>query len=447
MPNKLPTTHHEAQDAAAIRREATEFWAASHLARPILKAPEVPENIASEAAQIIQERMSTQKFADESYFELKKSLYEAVCKAEDLDFQLIANSDDPNFIKTLNSMSGKFKTVSRDELINYLGDNRLPSYEPRALRIIDLISNHSPDLLTPDLQTIQDAEQTPWRRSSAYASILLRQLNPNSSRSKRLNAMTFDALPVSLPISDRMNYMPEEDTPTPISEMNESDLALHCQPEAIKSVKERNAANFNDLTHSAKETLLAHRIFRSIAQSNTESLIARASQRNKLHENEPLLQKHNLVHATRPELLDDILKNGLLAGETIIKSNSGVVSYPFTVSFMEVGDEVQAHESMPDKLEALRNSTYGCINLIFKENQDQIRLGGPPDQRQVFGGVPSTEISAIIVGDLDRPEPTKDTLERTIKSILRHGQFIPVYDGLGQAVLTSELYEELKNLD
>ena len=260
-----------------------------------------------------------------------------------------------------------------------------------------------------------------------------------------LGSISLETLPTSLPLATRTDYIPgEDDVTTAITDMDKDELALHCLPEAIETVGQRGSVFFGELTPSARETVLTRRLFETMAQSNTASSLDTASQRNKQTEYEAPLQEGNLVHATKPELLEHILANGLRCGEAVMGNNSDVIQYPFTVSFIEASEQVAASESMSDKLKTLRNSPYGCINLVFRGELGQIRLGGPSTQRQVFVGVPSTEISAIIVRDLDSLEPTRDILEQVVNNVVAHGQFIPVYDGQGQIILTSELYEHLR---
>ena len=408
----------------------------------------VPEDIAFEVALLLQKRknvLGEDDFVDAEYYQVVALRDKAVEAASELDFELIRlsnNKDDWPLHVRLNAMHDKFKKVSTEEVSSFLGPDD-DEYEYKAMHVRNIIADHAPALLTENLKVLLDPSQPPWRTSSAHASILLRK----RSRT-RINAMQVDQMPMSLPIGNRGEYKPEDnEVARYLSDMSDEELALYCHQDSLQNVKERGYALFGELTLPARETLLTRRLFEAIGKSSTPDMVRQADERNRGLEYQPTLQQGDLVHATgSTEIFEQVLASGLQCGEAIMGNDRSIINNPFTVSFLEVDQDISKPASMSERLELLHNSSYGAINMVLHQGDASIEtvrddIGRVPNQRQVFGGVPSTEIKSIIIRE---QVATERTLEGVIRAIVKHGMFIPVFSGLtGKLLLTSQQFDQL----
>lgn len=432
-----------AELAAKEQRKAqAKQWLGAHtdLTEP------VPAAFASEVSVLVQRELNELAKEDiipDEVFGLTRIRNNALEEAPELDFELLQLSGGSWSLQAkLNAMHNKFKEVPAEGLATFLGPND-SGYEYRALRLVNVIDDHAPALLTDDLRALVDPAQHVWRSSSAHAAILLR-----NSRKSNVDDIHVDKIATSLPISGRGEYEPaDEGAMKPFSEMTDDELALYCSPDAINSIHEKGYATFGDLNLPARETLLTRRLFETVGKSNNKELKALADKRNRGLEGEPVLQEGDLVHATSsPEVLGSMLSNGLRCGETILGNDRTTINYPFTVSFLEVSPKVAAPESLAGRMELLRNKGYGAINVVLHRDDaatsyTEGQTIGVVNQRQVFGGLPSTEAKSIVIRD---EIATDQLVADVIQKVVDNGMFIPVYKGsTGESLLTSEQFDQL----
>lgn len=407
----------------------------------------VPETIASEVSILAQKKvneLAEEDMVDDDYFTFMKIRDNAIETAPELDFELLQLSGGKWPLQAkLNAMHGKFKNVPAEGLAKFLGPNNGGAYEFRALRLVNIIDDHAPDLLTEDLKAIVDPTLPVWRSSSAHASIIVR-----NSRSTNLDPMRVDQMPTSLPVSSRGEYEAvDNETTKPLADMSEEELALYCNPDAIASVREKGYATFAELNLPARETLLTRRLFEATGKSHSESAKQQADMRNRELEHEPKFQEGDFVHATSsPEILESMLTNGLRCGEAIMGNDRSTIKYPFTVSFLEVTPDIAAPESLAERLDLLKNDSYGAINVVLDRGssatpQTEGQQIGVPNQRQVFGGLPSTEIKAIVIREQNT---TPQVVTKVIQAVVKQGVFVPVVSGTtGEPLLTSQQFDQL----
>jgi hypothetical protein len=233
----------------------------------------------------------------------------------------------------------------------------------------------------------------------------------------------------------------------PLAEMNDEELAMYCRPEAMSAVRERGYAEFNELMLPARQTLLTRRLFEVVGKSHSKEMKDQASERNKMLEHEQVLQEGDLVHATpSPEVFESILTNGLRCGEAVMNNDRSTIKYPFTVSFLEVTPDIAQGDTVADRVSGLNNEPYGGINIVLNRDEtatDTVRgqRNGVINQRQIFGGVPSTEVKSVVIRD---EKTMGDELNKVVATIVKNKMFVPVYSGAtGESLLTSEQFDQL----
>lgn len=444
-----PVDVRDVGNAALIKEQRfglAEEWLSTRIAHSSEEPKPVPADIASEVSILAQTQIKEliedeDVVLDGSFNELEAIRDEAIEAADTLDFRLVELSGNDWALRVqLNAMRHKFRDVSPDALANFLGSMGA-RYEYRALHIRDIISDHAPALLTDNLKVLLDPSQPLWRVCSAQASILLKG-KPATS----VKAMHVDQIPTALPTGNRVEYQPEDDDRSmkPISEMSDEELSLYCRPERISDIQERGYALYGELTLATQESLLARKLFEVIGKSHSQDSKELAGERNRELENEPILQEGDLVHATRsPEIVEAMLSSGLRCGEAVVGNSRSVIAQPFTVSFLEVTREIAGHESVAERLDLLRNTAYGGINIVLHRDTGYMegQKGGAPNQRQIFGGVPSTKVKSIVIRE---GMSTAEDVQKVIQAIVKNGMFIPVYNGTtGESLLTSEQFDQL----
>jgi hypothetical protein len=435
-----PTANETEQEPTKEQKlELAGTWLDIRTMQPAKDAEAVPVALAPEISVVAQRQVNI--LDDEGALGGESDLLEtirdeAAMAADELDFALVLESGmDWGFRVRLNEMHGKFKQVSREALSRYLGKGDMAEYN--GLRIRNIVADHAPDLITGDLKTVLDPSQPLWQASSAQARILLRS---KSRVPSSVADMPIAQIPAAVSEAGGMSGHLNETT-KPLAQMDGDELALYVQPEHIDAIRERGYALYHELGKAAREGVLTNRIVESIKMSGDQARKDAASARNRELESAPMLQQGDLVHATgSPEVVESVLTNGLRCGEAIINNDRSTIKYPFTVSFLEVSSETSDRESAVAALGDLRNEYYGAINLVF--GADASAMESPvPNQRQVFGGKPSTELKRIIIrNEMAGP----DTVQKVIQAVVKNGMFVPMYSGTtGEPLLTSEQFDQL----
>lgn len=416
----------------------------------------VPDGVAPEVALRAQQRLGVWEkydlFPDEVGGDLSSIRDRAIVAADHLDFGVVSFTPEAAWPQRvwLNSMHEKFTNVPEGEIRGYLGDDPA-AYEYRALFIRNIIADNDPGSLTPELRVLMDPTQPMWRRCNAQASVLLRNQSV-----RNLNTYAVEQLPTALPTGNRTEYIAEDNqVMKPVHDMSDDELALYVLPQSIPEIRERGNILFPELNQDARETILARRLFEVSVKSSDPTTKAHAEARNRELEHDPILQEGDYVHATRtPEILEQVLSDGLRCGEAVTGNTRGQVNYPFTVSYIEVGDRHTAHESVAERLDSFHTAPYGAINLVLKRDPETTDYGREMPlqsaQRNIFGGTPSTEIKAIVMRDQAAVQSYDQVadgamIQSVIDKVVQHGMYIPVYRAsTGDLILSSAQYDQLR---
>jgi hypothetical protein len=421
-----------------------EAWLAGLPSLESDEAKAVPDDIASEVSLVTQRRLhilGQEDIVDDDVAPLERIRDHAIEAAETLDFEVLELSTNWTEKVAFNAMHEKFQDVSPRQLSELLGSSD-DQYEYRALFIRDIIADHAPELLTENLKTILDPTKPLWRVCSAHASILLKH-----KQGSNISGTHVDQVVTSLPTGNREAYVSEDDEALkPLAEMSEDELALYAQPEALADIRERGYAIFGELNLPSREALLTRSLFETVVKSHDPAIKQAADKRNRALEHQPLLQAGDAVHATRsPEIVEAVLANGLRCGEAVMGNARGTIKYPFTVNLLEVTEKIAEPESVAERLGGLNNGPYGGINLILHRDEATTKYvegypQGVRNQRQVFGGLPSTELKSIIIRD---GLVTQAEIEKVIHAVVENNMFIPVYNASGESLLTSRQFDQL----
>lgn len=359
--------------------------------------------------------------------------------ATTLDGALLAQSPtDWPFHVHLNRLHAKFQNVAEDDILDLLGSDQ-KTHEYKSLYIRDIIAQHAPHLLTEKIKVILDPSQPLWRRSSAHASVLL-----NSPGRSSVRKVPVGSVPLSLPVGSRTDYLPEDTTAVKqVSSMSADELAMYANPESVEPILKRGSAFFGELRPDTQEGVLTSRLFDVVAKSRNQALKDEAGERNYTFIGVPPLQHGDYVHATRPDILHEILSNGLRCGEAVVDNDRSIINFPFTVSFLEIDEDIAARETTAERLAALRNAAYGAINVVLHRGVESTDYGleqraNVPNQRQIFGGVPSTEVKAIVIREQNDDMEMQSLVEQVIATVNENGMFIPVYNSKGELLLARE---------
>lgn len=159
----------------------------------------------------------------------------------------------------------------------------------------------------------------------------------------------------------------------------------------------------------------------------------------------PAVNPGDYLHATSFESLPSMLQDGNFAGEARGASSSSDVR-PYNVDFSVVGDAVEIQERIEDTASFRTYGKFGekgdngQIILAYRRGEQSWMRGHetiPPDTSQalIFGGIPSSEISAVILTD---PNTTLATCRR---NIVENGFYIPIFDNRGNLLFSPSDYD------
>ena len=231
--------------------------------------------------------------------------------------------------------------------------------------------------------------------------------------------------------------------------LRDSDLPSQAELEEFKAT----AIPFKFLNQDTKRQIYAYQLFETVQQTRSKEHKAAADERNRqatLQSDRPtILVPGDFIHSTSPNFLSGLLQDGNIAGESR-KIKSAEDAFPFNVD-VSVVENSQATPA--ETIEDLISIHYGSMSIVYDRESAWMRnstktidrdafLDGQPVIKQhglTLGGVPSTEISAIVVD-----KPTAPEVIEASRAIAENGFYIPLYDGSGQLLLSPQGYDDLR---
>lgn len=246
----------------------------------------------------------------------------------------------------------------------------------------------------------------------------------------------------------------------PLDQINPDDLGFVLTTEFIENNKREDGtvdvdnASLADLLPEVQELLLAERLEKAEVESNDPATIDKTTQRNKslaeLGGKEDFFKAADLIHTTRIDAMDDILRNGLVCGE-LIGEKSMPDAFPFGVDFYKLrptdsGNQFNIH-NISSRIH------LDSITLVVDrdaqsevEYPDRVAMTGQTedDNRHVvvLGALPSTELKAVMV-HAEEPEQQAEYIERLSGEFVRKGMYLPIIDESGEVLFTPEEYDIL----
>jgi hypothetical protein len=217
-----------------------------------------------------------------------------------------------------------------------------------------------------------------------------------------------------------------------------------------EEVIELKNLTFDKFSDRMKQTLLSYQIQQTVEQSRDTTQKEKAELRNHLLVSQeiPVVEERDFVHGTKIELLSSILIDGNMAGESR-KLESSKDSFPYNVDFGVINNENTTQNKIENTISFKDYGRYGeqgdsgQILLVYKRNKDSWMAGhetqGSNSQHAlIFGGIPSTEISGIILRD------SSSIIIPVSKIIVENGFYIPLYDLQGNIIFDYEQYCAMK---
>lgn len=296
-------------------------------------------------------------------------------------------------------------------------------------------------------------EQSLWFLAWQVANIKIGEVGKNVYQL----GLKVSEIPTSLPNPTLKNgnllKQYEELSPKRISEMSTEEkrfylgLGEELTVQEVEHLTQDGSIDFGNLPDSLKSTIFAHRLMETVVLSRDTGYKREASGRNQeIAETSAWWHSGDLVHATSdPSNLRLILQNGALCGEAIGLSAQRD-SYPMNLDTVEVQAEISQLATHGEKLAALYNQSYGQICLVFRRDEESLHAGEEfnggmnEHHKLVLGGLPSSEVSAILLRD----QPSGELIESVKQAVVDNGQYIPVVDSAGRLILSYEEYQKLR---
>lgn len=208
---------------------------------------------------------------------------------------------------------------------------------------------------------------------------------------------------------------------------------------------------------AATKERIFHRYLATVIQrSREEEIKHRADERNRSLASARLETGVWNVHGSAIDYLDSILLNGNLSGEVLTRGVDQK-NFPFHAEFIRferndgdapLSEMITSHESLAIYGTSSRHGgmmgdqgqmfyLYDRAHADYEKGKDcEPAEGGWSGHRIVLGGVPSTEVTGIILRYPDA------TLQRAMTAIVENGFYIPLYDFQGNLLFTPEQYDQ-----
>lgn len=316
-----------------------------------------------------------------------------------------------------------------------------PFWSRRSNFLQMILGHKSPKELLKSFAMLAEGNNALWYLNANLAQNMLGEVQEGS-----LSGYGVKSLPVAMPISSRSEWLAEDEKlMKPLADMDETELSWHMPEDAVKKVSSTGRIDFNSLYAQTRADLLTIRLFEGINKSrNKEGQgLNDTINRQNLDPNE-ILSGETLVHATRSVVtFRQILTNGLACGEAIgIKGRKD--RYPWNVDTVSINREKQ-DSSFQEKVDSLGNDHYGAIAITLRRDEsstdyaEQTSGGYSENHELIFGAVPSTEISSVIMRDATEAQKLD-----TVHAVVDHGMYIPVFDYDGSILLTPQQYDEMR---
>ena len=307
-----------------------------------------------------------------------------------------------------------------------------------------LLGSEHPEQTIDSLNMVAQ-EQSLWLRNLRISQIAAGEI----SKLGFLADYMVEEIPLSFPVEAKEGTYEAAALMRPFAEMSDDEKRMVMSKEALEqlssnqiSLDTKVTVGFTELSADWQENVLGYRLYQSIGRSRNERERSAASEQNRrFAESENWMQAGDLVHATGTVANGaNLLRNGLLCGEAI-GLQAQVDGFPFNVDFVSVSSEVLAGSTHRERLDNLKNRSYGDYVFLLHRTADSTDAGRETigglneDHRLIFGAVPATEISALLLRGVDAD------IEAAIGMVVESGMYIPVVDNLGNNLLSYDDYQ------
>jgi len=214
-----------------------------------------------------------------------------------------------------------------------------------------------------------------------------------------------------------------------------------------------------------KKTIWLKRLKETVEFSRDEELKATADKRNRKYAISKLeFDAGTYIHGApllsdEANVLDYVLTSGNLPVEAL-GEDVGKDSYPFHVDFSVLTqDYLESHPSVQQAVAGSISHSFGIKGTLGENGQLIFVYNREPESYDqgithttktssthglILGGMPSTEISAIVLRNPEWPISSQEkVLDKVKKSIIEAGFYIPVYDLEGNLIFSTQEYDEI----
>ncbi len=211
-----------------------------------------------------------------------------------------------------------------------------------------------------------------------------------------------------------------------------------------------------------KEAIFREYLRRAVVLSRDSEAKQQADQRNRATVRQTLTPGGLYLHGTAIDVMDPILLNGNLPKQIIGTTAITGKNFPFHTDFIRFDQPQGGSQTLKEMILGSRINIYGGLDertigqlgesgqifFVYDRNQptayegdkDFEPQGGWENHRIILGGMPSTEISAVILR-----EPAA-TFAKAVNAISENGFYIPIYDLEGNLLLTPQQFDDYKQV-
>lgn len=326
-----------------------------------------------------------------------------------------------------------------------------PLHGNRALVINHIFSSPNIELAAADLKNIFTKRQPYWKQL-----MLMTQTNLSKDLAESTSGFPIINFPkVKLPKGEKLGSITQIDQfeTRPVSSMTlrEKRAVADLAKMTDEEVDALDSIPFGDLRGIQKTLVYGWMLSEVVGTSRDFGAQEAANVRNHDAPSSLVINEGSFLHGSSIDVISSVLLNGNLAGESLGQESLSTDSYPFHADFTRLTREyLESHASTKDILSMTlaaagygQNGELGTAGqvLYLFDRQDsnwhpgESTNGGGEMHALVLAGMPSTEISGIVLRD------SSVTLESAKKAVLEAGFYIPIYDFDGTLIYSADEYD------
>ena len=343
-----------------------------------------------------------------------------------------------------------FKRIFANEDFLGLLEPGAPLFSNREKIIADIFGNGNVEARIAEITAIFTKAVPSWKQRFLFAETRLGSQLAQAQSDYRVTEIVRIQTPEGNNVENFADDFEFATVPFTSLSVDEKRRVANLEDMSDAEVESLTELPLTQLNGMQKKLLFAYWLAETIETSRDETSKSAADERNRALVRDKLeLRPGQWVHGSSNDFLELVLLNGNLPGEALGESASND-SYPFHVDFTLLESDFLAKgQTVQEQLDGSLSGGYtgrgvtegSGIYLLYDREQSSWQ----PDQNHVkgrsthhslmFGGMPATEISGIVLRDKDV------TLAQAKEVVLENGIYIPIYDIQGELIFTPEEYD------